>query len=293
MKKILVVGASGNMGSKVVSELVALGAGVRVTVRAGSKPERVDALRAAGAELVEADLSDEASLERACAGIDVVVSTVQGMRDVIVEGQTRLLRAAERAGVKRMMPSDYSLDFFKTKEGGNRNLDLRRELNRTLDGARVRGTSLLCGAFMDLLLGPMGPDPKTGHYKVWGDEGQVYDFTCTDDVAKFIAAAALDDDAGRVVRVVGDSKSPLEIANIFGARIENLGSLEVLEQIIAKMRAADPAEGQTFPVWQQLQYARDMASGLGRLTPLDNARYPSVHPENVSDFLKARLNRRT
>ena len=284
--KILVVGASGNIGSKVVGELVALGAGVRVTVRSGSKPERVEKLRASGAEIVSADLSDEASLERACAGIDV-----------IVDGQTRLLRAAEKAGVKRMMPSDYSLDFFKTKEGGNRNLDFRREFNRTLDGSTVRGTSLLCGAFMELLLGPLGPDAKTGHYKVWGDETQVYDLTCTDDVAKFIAAAALDEGAGRVVRVLGDSKSPREIANIFSdvrgvpVRIENLGPIEILEQVIEKMRAADPAEESTFPVWQQLQYARDMASGVGRLTPLDNARYPGVQPENVRDFLTARLSR--
>jgi uncharacterized protein YbjT (DUF2867 family) len=290
--KVLVVGASGNIGSKVVTELRALGASVRATVRKDSKkPPPADA------ELVEADLADEASLERACAGIDVVVSTVQGMRDVIVEGQTRLLRAAEKAGVKRMIPSDYSLDFFKTKEGGNRNLDLRRELNKTLDGSRVRGTSLLCGAFMELLLGPAGPDAKTGIYKVWGDENQVYDFTYTGDVAKFIAATALDDAAGRVVRVVGDSKSPREIATIFGdlrdapVRIENLGPIEILDQVIAKMRADDPAETSTFPVWQQLQYVRDMASGVGRLTPLDNARYPGVQPENVRDFAKARLSR--
>lgn len=64
------------------------------------------------------------ALERACDGIDVVVSAVQGMREVIVDVQARLLHAAERAGVKRMIPSDYALDFFKTVAAGNRNLDL-------------------------------------------------------------------------------------------------------------------------------------------------------------------------
>jgi uncharacterized protein YbjT (DUF2867 family) len=284
--KILVVGATGKMGSKVVQALVGT-AEVRVTTR---KPESVAALQALGAEVVTADLSDEASLARACAGVQVVVSTVQGLRDVIVDGQGRLLRAAERAGAARMIPSDYALDFFKTPEGGNRNLDLRREFDRTLDGSRVRGTSLLCGAFMDLLAaGRIGPD-REGIFKVWGDPDQPYDFTLTDDVARYIAAVALDADAPRVVRVAGDTKSPRELAAIFQevrgtpVTIQPAGSVDDLEQLIARMRAADEPTN-PFPVWQQLQYVRDMASGKGRLTPLDNARYPAIRPKTVRELL--------
>src|ERR1700729_100059 len=131
--RVLVVGASGRMGAKIVHELIALGAPVRVTHRKSSNPEHVATLRAAGAELVLADLADEASLVSACEGIHVVVSSLQGMRDTIVDGQTRLLRVAEKNGVARMIPSDYSLDFFKTKKGGNRNLDWRREFDHVLD----------------------------------------------------------------------------------------------------------------------------------------------------------------
>jgi uncharacterized protein YbjT (DUF2867 family) len=285
--KILVVGATGKMGSKVVQALVGA-AEVRVTTR---KPESVAALQALGAEVVTADLADEASLARACAGVQVVVSTVQGLRDVIVDGQGRLLRAAERAGVSRMLPSDYALDFFKTTEGGNRNLDLRREFDRTLDGSRVRGTSLLCGAFMDLLaIGAIGPD-RDGVFKVWGDPDQPYDFTLTDDVARYIAAVALDADSARVVRVAGDTKSPRELAAIFqevrGApvTIQSAGSLADLEQLIARMRADDAS---VFPPWQQLQYVRDMASGKGRLTPLDNVRYAAIRPKTVRELLGRR-----
>src|SRR5262249_14591009 len=145
---------------KIVRALVAAGARVRGTVRPSAKPESVDALRALGAEVAMADLSDEAALAHACAGIDVVVSALQGPRDVIVDGQSRLLRAAHKAGVKRMIPSDYGLDFFKTPVGGNRNYDLRREFNRVLDASPLRGTSVLCGNFMELIaLGQFGPDP--------------------------------------------------------------------------------------------------------------------------------------
>ena len=291
--RVLVVGASGNLGGKIVRELVALGATVRVTHRASSNHDHVVALRALGVELVIADLSDPASLAHACAGVDVVVSGVQGLRDVIVDGQTRLLRAAEQAGVKRMMPSDYALDFFKTTPGGNRNLDLRREMDAVLDASKeVRATSVLCGAFMDLLAwGAIGPDRQTGVYKVWGDADQLYDFTHTDDVAKYIAAVALDPAAGRVVRVAGETLSPRQLGAVFAAvrgtavTLEYAGTLEELDGRIAGMRAADEAPDNVFPVWQQMQYSRDMASGLGRLTPLDNARYPSIRPRTVRDVI--------
>src|SRR5262245_47396953 len=112
---VLVVGATGRMGSKIAREIAALGrAKLRVGHRARSNTERMAELRATGAELMTADVSDEASLARACEGVDVVVSALQGPRETIVDGQARLLRGAEKAGVTRMIPSDFSVDFFKT-----------------------------------------------------------------------------------------------------------------------------------------------------------------------------------
>jgi uncharacterized protein YbjT (DUF2867 family) len=292
-KRVLVVGGTGNLGGKIVRELLALApALVRVTTRDPNKAESA-ALAALGVELATADLGDAGSLERACDGIDVVVSAAQGLADIIVDGQTRLLRAAEVKGVARMLPSDYALDFFKTTPGKNRNLDLRRDFNTVLDGStRVRGTSVLCGAFMDLITwGAIGPDPKTGVYRVWGSPDQRYDFTLTDDLAKYIAAIALDDTAGRFVRVAGDSQTARTLAPIFEAArgtpvtIVAAGTLDELDALIERMKAEDPSPGNPFPRWQQLQYTRDMAGGAGVLEPLDNARFPAIVPVTVRDLL--------
>jgi uncharacterized protein YbjT (DUF2867 family) len=291
--RVLVIGASGQLGRKIVRELVAARrADVRVTHREATNKDALDALRETGAELVAADLTAPASLARACHGVDVIVSAVQGLRELIVDGQTRLLRAAEEAGVARMIPSDYALDFFKTEEGQNRNLDLRREFDRVLDQSSVRGTSLLCGAFMDLLAyGAMGPDQKTGIFRVWGDVDQPCDFTFTDDVARYVAELALDPEAPRVVRVAGDTKSARQLGAIFEevrgkpVKLESMGSLDTLGAVIENLRAEDPAETNPFPRWQRLQYTRDMQSGRGQLSPLDNARYPSVHPVDIRGLL--------
>lgn len=291
--RVLVAGATGQMGRKIVRELSALGrAEVRAMHREGSSAEAIEALRDAGAELVVGDLDEPASLARACRGVDVVVSAVQGLGEVVVAGQTHLLRAAEQEGAVRMIPSDFALDFFRTEAGGNRNLDLRREFWHVLDASKLRATSVLCGAFMDLFAyGAMGPDRKSGRFRVWGDVDQASDFTFTDDVARYVAHVALDPAAPRVVRVAGDTRSPREIASMFedllGMRVklESIGSLETLTELIAKLRAEDSTPAGTFPVWQRLQYARDMQSGLGRFEALDNARYPDVHPSDMRTFL--------
>ncbi|HJV09277.1 MAG TPA: NmrA family NAD(P)-binding protein, partial [Acidimicrobiales bacterium] len=71
----LVVGSTGLLGSRVCKELAAQGKPVAALVRNAGDDAKVGALRAAGVELVEGDLKDPASLERACQGRTAVIST--------------------------------------------------------------------------------------------------------------------------------------------------------------------------------------------------------------------------
>jgi hypothetical protein len=68
--------------------------------------------------------------------------------------------------------------------------------------------------------------------------------------------------------------------------IEKAGSLADLDELIARLQQSDPGEGQAYPPWQRLQYARDLASGAGRLVPLDNRRYPQIHPLDIRTYLR-------
>lgn len=58
---ILVAGATGVLGSEIVRRLLARGEKVRAMARSTSKPEAVDRVRKAGAEIVVADLKDPAA----------------------------------------------------------------------------------------------------------------------------------------------------------------------------------------------------------------------------------------
>jgi uncharacterized protein YbjT (DUF2867 family) len=75
----LVVGATGMLGSEVCRRLTAAGRPVRALVRVTSDQAKVDMLKGYGAEIVQGDLRDPASLAAACRGIDAVICTASSM----------------------------------------------------------------------------------------------------------------------------------------------------------------------------------------------------------------------
>ena len=152
MKKIiLVAGATGNLGGKIVDALLKNGAEVRAIVRQETNQEKIAKLAQKGVKIFMVDMDNKSQIVNACTGADCVVSALAGLRDVIIDTQKILLEAAIEAKVPRFIPSDYSTDFTNLIEGQNRNLDLRREFHTYLVNVPIRATTVFNGAFMDLL----------------------------------------------------------------------------------------------------------------------------------------------
>lgn len=275
-----VAGAAGDLGGRLLSALAGRGIHVRAMLRAGAPAATQDAVRARGGIPIPVDLADTAVLTAAFAGVECVVSVLNGLEPVILDAQGRLLDAAVAAGVPRFIPSDFSLDFTRTRPGDNRNMDLRRRFMARIDSAPIRATSILNGAFADLLTGEA---PIVLHrfrrILYWGNADQPLDFTTKDDVADFTADAALDADAPRYLRIAGDEVSPRDLAALM-TRIDGrpwkllrAGGIGRLSALIRVARALSPTNDAPFPAWQGMQYVRDMSSGRGKLSPLDNDRY--------------------
>ena len=150
---IVVAGATGNLGGRIVRALVERGANVTALVRQGTTPDRLERLQQLGVTIASVDFSSPSQLTLACSGASCVVSALQGLRDVIVETQSVLLDAAAKAGVPRFIPSDYSIDFTKFPPGENCNLDLRRDFHKRLDKTSISATTIFNGAFADMLTG--------------------------------------------------------------------------------------------------------------------------------------------
>jgi uncharacterized protein YbjT (DUF2867 family) len=123
---LLVVGATGTLGRPVVRLLRTKGLAVRALCR---HPERAADLAALGAEVVAGDLTDAASLQRACRGVTRVLAAAHGMpgrgrwrcEAVDDAGHRALIAAARDAGADRfvytlvMGAAAHPDDFFRTK----------------------------------------------------------------------------------------------------------------------------------------------------------------------------------
>ena len=291
---VVVAGATGNLGARIVKALVSQGATVKAVVRPGTEQSRIEKLRLLGVEVAEVNLGSVDEVKAACLGASCVVSTLLGLRQVMVDTQTVLLEGAMKAGVPRFIPSDYAMDFTKLQPGTNRNLDLHRDFQQRVDASGVQATSILNGMFMDLLTGEA---PfylwKIRRVLCWGDPDQKMDFTTMDDTAVFTARAALDDKAPRWLRVAGDQLSARELAEIASQvtgkefKVLRPGGLALFGSLIRLARRIKPAPQEPFPAWQGMQYMHNMYEGSALMTGLSNDRYPEVQWTRVQDVLKA------
>jgi nucleoside-diphosphate-sugar epimerase len=289
---IAIAGAGGDLGRRIAKALVARGADVRALVRHGLTTQEQSRIASPGVTLVPANPGDVEEMASAMSGAVCVVSALNGLHDVIIDRQGILLDAAVKAGVPRFIPSDYSADFTRTRPGDNRNFDLRRSFMSRVDMTPIKATSVLNGAFLDMLGAEM-PIIQPGIHRVlyWHDADQLLDFTTKDDVAAFTAAAAMDPITPRILRIAGASVSVRHIAAILTElrhvrfRPQWVGSLNMLGLMIGLTKRIVPQPDEAFPPWQGMQYMRDMFSGKGKLAPLDNARYPDLHWTSVRDHL--------
>lgn len=293
---VLLAGATGDLGGRILANLVGLGATVRVLTRPGTDATRIAQVEAASARVVKARYDDPDALQQACAGVDCVVSAINGPDDVIVGAQSKLLAAAAAAGVPRFIPSDYSIDYRRISPRSNRNLELRRDFAQQLDATEIRATSILNGAFTDMLTG-QAPMILFARHRVlfWSDADQVLDFTTKDDTAAYTAAAALDERAPRVLQIAGDTVTARTLAatmsELTGTPFKPMfaGTVGSLSAMSRAMKAFTPTSDEPFPPWQGMQYFASMFSGDAVLHHVANNRYGNRPWTTARDVLAQHL----
>lgn len=293
---VVLAGASGDLGRRIGKFLSKQNTRWRALVRVTTTKARRRTLEEMGAVVCVVDYNDLRSLMVNCVGADCVISALNGLYPVVVDAQINLLKASVEAGVRKFIPSDYSLDYTKTAPGLNRNLDLRRTFRSHADMAPIRVTSILNGAFSELLTG-QAPIlmPRISRVLYWGELDQQVDFTTKDDVARFVAAVARDEKAPRFLRIAGDVTTPRKLA-IMASKVTGrsfkpmrLGGVNQLSVAIRLTQMLTPVNGEIFPVWQGMQYQRDMSMGDGKLDPLDNDRFGASNWTSCREVLSRHL----
>jgi NADH dehydrogenase len=188
----LVVGATGYLGGRVSRELAAADKPVAGMFRAGDEEARLEPLRSAGVELVEGDLKDAASLERACQGRTAVVSTASSsivhqsgdtIQSVDLDGQIRLIEAAKAAGVSRFVYISFSSNMTTDAPL----TAAKRSVEEHLEASGLEYTILRCGFLLEVMVSPaVGFDFANGKAVVYGTGENGLSLVSMDDVAKMV-----------------------------------------------------------------------------------------------------------
>ena len=291
-KIIVVVGATGNLGGKIVNTLLTQGAEVRAIVRLETDKKKINELELKGVKVFQIDTSNKSEVAKHCSGAMCLVSALAGLRETVIDAQKIILDAAVEANVPRFIPSDYSIDFTNLKEGQNRNLDLRREFHQYLEKAPIKATTIFNGAFMDLLTTEM---PlilfKRKRILCWGSPNQITEFTTTDNIAEFTAEAAIAESTPRYLRIAGDRLSCNDFVKLLTEltsskyKIFRPGGIRLLNLLIKVTRFFSPSKDELYPPWQGMQYMRDMMEGRIIFQKYDNDRYSKIKWTSAKEFL--------
>lgn len=192
---ILVTGATGFIGTRVVHELRARGADVRALVHS---PKRADVLANWDVELVAGDVGDSASLRAAAEGCEAVVHLVSiitgreaDFERVMAQGTRDLVDAAREAGVRRLFLMS-ALGVEDARASGIPYYEAKRAMERAVRGSGLEFVVLrpsfvfghggaLPGFLRIARLAPVTP--------IVGDGMQRIQPVWVDDVARAVAEA--------------------------------------------------------------------------------------------------------
>lgn len=249
----LVAGATGHLGSEICRRLRARGREVRALVRQTSDRSRVAALEAMGAETVVGDLRDRASLERACRGVETVISTANSMRSrqpgdslesTDGRGQTNLVETAAAGGATHFVYVSVSGNLLGDDPLGA----AKRRNEEVLRASGMSWTALRPSLFMEVWLSPpLGFDFPAARATIYGTGDQEISWISLGDVAE-VAVLATELPAARdaVIELGGpEALSPHEVVRIFeevSGRAFTLEHVPVTALAERKARAADPYE---------------------------------------------------
>ena len=237
---ILVVGATGLLGTEICRRLQARGHPTRALVRVGSAKERF--LRELGLEIVHGDLKDSQSLKSACRGIETVITTANAissrragdsLETVDRNGALALLDAAKSAGSKHFIYTSISPSL----PANNTFVRYKREVERAVHSSGLQWTILQPSAFMEIHAGPIGGwDFVKGRARVMGSGRVPVCYISLTDVAALAAASVTEQRAiNQYHHVTGTDRCRLWMP--YSRRIA-AGPLRVQKAPIAVLRVA-------------------------------------------------------
>lgn len=226
--RVLVVGATGQLGSAITRKLIATGARIRALARNAEKLAQF----APQAEIAAVDMRDVRKLTEACRGIDQIVSTANNNLGKGPNSPTRtdlsihqnLCAAARNTGVRRLLftssrgiSQDSVVDIFRVKW----------YIEDAIRRSGVPHVLLRPGAFMDIWIDEIlakGIREK-GVGMIFGDGNTVMNYIAVEDVAEFaVKILSRPEVVNETVELGGPSNvSSNHVASLIEQRLKSSG----------------------------------------------------------------------
>jgi uncharacterized protein YbjT (DUF2867 family) len=222
---VLVVGATGLVGSAVCEKLARRGEKVRALVRGTSSQERMATLQSCGVELCVGDLKDPGSITDACRGVNAVISTASAtlsrqagdsIESVDATGQLNLVNTAKSCNVERFL----FVSFRRSPALSSPLNEAKAAVEEAI--AALNFTIIQASWFMEVWLSPaLGFDYANATARIYGPGTAPISWVSFRDVAEMCAVALRHPAAGRSTIEFGgpEALSPREVV----ARFEKIG----------------------------------------------------------------------
>ncbi len=278
-KTVLVSGATGRQGGAVVRHMLLKGWKLRALTRNTSSPAAQELARR-GVTVVQGDLEDPASLERAAGGVYGVYSVQDywavGAKREVQQGKN-LADAAKKATVQHFV--------FSSVGGAERNTgiphwDSKWEIEKHIRGLGLPATILRPAAFMEtyyidqveigILKGKL-TDPIRGD--------KPYQTIATDDIGAFVALAFERpwDFMGRELEIAGSELTNIEAAKVFSRVLGKLVKFQKLPLPLVKLILGKEFY-LMFRWFNDAGFKADIA-GLRR-------QFPEIHLQTLEEWLR-------
>ncbi|RWD69813.1 NmrA family NAD(P)-binding protein [Mesorhizobium sp.] len=212
-KRVLLIGATGRMGSHFVDALCAKGHEVAALVRASQeaagprRAQRLAVMKDKGIDVVTGELADQDLLDRLAAGVDAIISCVDHRPDHL-QAQANLAVAASRSDrVCRIVPSQFGIDSRLYGKARVEHGDVKRAMQEAFvtSGKPVTfvHTNGLAGEWVGSL-GQLGlTSPPESAVEIYGNGAVPFSTVAPEDVAALVTEALFDDRAaGRHVAII-------------------------------------------------------------------------------------------
>ncbi|RWR78233.1 bifunctional pinoresinol-lariciresinol reductase 2-like protein [Cinnamomum micranthum f. kanehirae] len=300
--RILIIGATGYIGKRLVKASLALGHPTFLLYRPQivsdtDKVQMIIDFKMQGATLLQGSFDDHESLVRALKQVDIVVSAAAA--PAILE-QLNLIDAIKQVGtIKRFLPSEFGMDPDRMMHAippGDELLKHKQVVRRAIEKAHIPHTYVSANCFAGIFLAGLAQlghfMPPTDHVIIYGNGDKKCIWINEDDMARYTIMAVDDPrtlNKTLYLRPPGNILTQLEVVriweNIMGKELKKTFVSE--EDWLATLDKVDPFEQVAVTHLYQIFHRGDLDFKVEGPHGMDsNDLYPDYKYMTAEEYLK-------